>query len=72
MMISLDHAQMKKERPFRTLLLSQFVPGCNYGVIVPLEVPVEYHARTGNEGKKMRMVDAFTVVGAMIRFRVGR
>jgi glycosyltransferase involved in cell wall biosynthesis len=40
--------------------------------IVPLEVPVEYHARTGNEGKKMRMVDAFTVVGAMIRFRVGR
>ena len=37
--------------------------------VEPIEVPVQYRARTGTEGKKMRLRDVFTVIGAMIRFR---
>jgi glycosyltransferase involved in cell wall biosynthesis len=37
--------------------------------ITPLEVPVQYRARTGNQGKKMRLRDVLTVVRAMVRFR---
>jgi hypothetical protein len=33
-------------------------------------VPVQYRARTGDEGKKMRLRDVLTVVNAMVRFRV--
>jgi glycosyltransferase involved in cell wall biosynthesis len=38
--------------------------------VLPLEVPVQYRARTGDEGKKMRLRDVLTVVNAMVRFRV--
>jgi glycosyltransferase involved in cell wall biosynthesis len=38
--------------------------------VLPLEVPVQYRARTGDEGKKMRVRDVLTVINAMVRFRV--
>lgn len=38
--------------------------------VIPVEVPVHYQARTGNQGKKMRLRDVVTVVKAMVRFRV--
>jgi glycosyltransferase involved in cell wall biosynthesis len=36
---------------------------------LPVEVPVQYRARTGDQGKKMRLRDVLTVVRAMFRFR---
>jgi glycosyltransferase involved in cell wall biosynthesis len=36
---------------------------------LPVEVPVRYRARSGDQGKKMRLRDVLTVVKAMIRFR---
>jgi glycosyltransferase involved in cell wall biosynthesis len=36
---------------------------------LPVEVPVRYRARSGEQGKKMRLWDVLTVVRAMIRFR---
>lgn len=40
------------------------------GGTLPIEVPVHYQARTGEQGKKMRFRDVLTVVKAMVRFRV--
>jgi hypothetical protein len=38
--------------------------------VSPIEVPVHYRARTGDAGKKMRLRDVFTVVRAIVRFRL--